>query len=124
MEELLELPVVTVPLDEPEPPALDAVLDAEALTLEALSDPVLTVLLLAVLLPELPVASGIVPAAVERVGITEGVPAGEVATAGWEVTTAGWVVTARAWEVTTSMLTLVLTGGMPVTTPRESVWLR
>lgn len=48
-------------------------------------------------------------------GVYVGVPAGLVATAGWVVTGVGWVVTADGWVVTGV--------GIPVTTPRELVWV-
>lgn len=97
VDELLELPAVAVPVEEPEPPTLEAVLDGEPaevalpVPLEPLSVPVLTVPLVAPL-PDLPVARGTEPpepTRVARVGMLEGVPAGEVATAGWVVTAAG-----------------------------------
>jgi len=87
---LLELLDEAVLDDEPEPPTLELELDAEVAVeeallplLELLRVPEATVpLVLLVPLPELPVAKGAEPAWVERVGMTDGVPAGEVATAG------------------------------------------
>lgn len=94
VEELPELPAVAVPEEEPEPPTLVPVADEEpevALpVLEAFRVPVLTVPLVE-LLPDWPVAKGAEPAepttvarvaTVDGVTITDGVPAGTVATAG------------------------------------------
>jgi len=94
---LLELLDEAVLDDEPEPPTLGLVVEAEEAVEEALLPepellrvPEATVLLLLLVpLPELPVAKGAEPAWVESVGMTDGVPAGEVATAGWEVMTDG-----------------------------------
>ena len=121
---LLELPVVAVPVEEPaaEPVEL-ATLEAPE-EAELLREAELTVLLLPVvpLLEPVPVP---VPVAMgTRVVWLDGVPAGLVAAACWEVMTEGWVVTATAVLAGCEVATSVLTGGWPVTTPRESVSVR
>jgi len=123
VEEVPEPEAVAVGV-EPEPPTSEFLVEAPLLPApeapedpEGFREPVLTVLLPELPDPELPVARGAEPAALERVGMAVGVPAGEVATAGCEVMTDGS-------EVKTSVLTSVLTGGWPVTTPTEFVWVR